>query len=173
MKDLNVLCEVCHMALHDRIKSRKTLKLGNTVAKKVKQPKTKHNKKNNHQKHSQKPHKTMLEVIESIKQTQANTAIKRALKEAKKIKEIKQPKHPKVYKGSQIHIGIGTPSQRGYNKNNPLPVELPKKENVHKPKPKKSNIIEPVKVKSWLDEIQEDYDKTRKTLGNARKERLY
>lgn len=57
IKDLNVLCEVCHMTLHDRIKKRTVIKKG--ALKVITQPKKKNKHKNKKQKHK----KPVLKVV--------------------------------------------------------------------------------------------------------------
>jgi len=180
MKDLNVLCEVCHMALHDRIKKvtivRLNKKLKSIDKKTNKKPKkSKNRKQNDNQKPKINKPKTMLEVIESIKQHNANKALKQREKEKrkreeqlKKPKEIKQPKpakHSKNPKKEQIHAGIDTPNQRGYKETQSEAVQVLEKEKPKKhKKPKKSKISnEYVKVKTWLDIIQEEMDLRGKT----------
>lgn len=147
MKDLNVLCEVCHMALHDRINKRKMNKLGKNVVKKEPNKNNKSKKK----KTKNKPVKTMAEIVLTLEQQQKNAEIRRLHKDKKESR-------------GQIHIGIGTPSQRQYKETNPLPVEVVKKPKTHKPKKtKKSKITnEYVKVKTWLDVIQDEFDMKKK-----------
>lgn len=143
MKDLNVLCKECHMALHDRINKRKVIRLGKTVMKKEsKKAKKKQSKQNNKQKHTKnKPQKTMAEIVLSLEQQQKNAEIKRLNKVKKQSK-------------CQVHIGIGTPSQRGYIKPSEEPVKI-EKPKINKPKKPKKSTNEYVRVKTWLDVIQE------------------
>lgn len=55
IEDLNILCEACHMALHNKIKNRNVLKPGALKVNKTPKNKKNKNKKNKHKKINNKP----------------------------------------------------------------------------------------------------------------------